>query len=162
MTSKQRAAVDPRVLDLYNEYAHGRISRREFVRRVGALAIGGVSAAALIRGVMPDYAAAQTISFTDERIRAEYVEYPSPQGSGAIRHWPMADVPSRPGAADGPDEGNTRPSRVTASRTWATRRCSSAGAVPPNRSRASAKSPPLDAPGRAGCGQAATSPLQSL
>jgi carboxymethylenebutenolidase len=87
MKSKERTPVDPRVLDCYNEYAHGRITRREFVNRVGALAVGGVSAAALIESVLPDYAAAQTISFTDERIRAEYVEYPSPRGHGRVRGY---------------------------------------------------------------------------
>ncbi len=87
MTSKEKTPVDQRVLELYNEYAHSRLDRRNFVRKVAALAITGVSVAALIKSVMPDYAAAQTISFTDSRILAEYVEYPSPQGSGTMRGY---------------------------------------------------------------------------
>ena len=87
MTSKEKTPVDQRMLELYNEYAHSRLDRRNFVRRVAALAITGVSVAALIKSVMPDYAAAQTISFPDSRIRAEYVEYPSPQGSGTMRGY---------------------------------------------------------------------------
>ncbi len=79
--------VDERVLELYNEYAHGRIDRREFVRKVNMLAIGGVSATALIESVMPQYAKAQTVLFTDPRIRAEYVEYPSSLGSGTMRGY---------------------------------------------------------------------------
>lgn len=79
--------VDPRVLELYNEYAHGRLSRRDFMSRVAAFAVGGVTVAALVSSVLPDYAAAMTISFTDERIRPEYVEYPSPQGSGRMRGY---------------------------------------------------------------------------
>jgi carboxymethylenebutenolidase len=75
--------VDPRILDLYNEYCHGRLSRRNFIRKGCAIA-GGVSAAALLESVMPRYAEAQTISFTDPRIKAEYVEYASPKGSGRM------------------------------------------------------------------------------
>jgi carboxymethylenebutenolidase len=86
-TEVKEEPVDERVLELYNEYAHGRIDRREFVRKVNMLAIGGVSATALIESVMPQYAKAQTVMFTDPRIRAEYVEYPSPLGSGMMRGY---------------------------------------------------------------------------
>jgi carboxymethylenebutenolidase len=89
--------VDPRVLELYNEYAHGRLSRRDFMNGVAAFAVGGVSVAALVSSVLPDYAAAMTISFTDERIRPEYVEYPSPEGSGRMRGYLV-----RPTQVDGP------------------------------------------------------------
>ncbi|MEY4880550.1 MAG: hypothetical protein RJB62_2019 [Pseudomonadota bacterium] len=95
-----QAPVDERVLRLYNEYAHGRLDRREFVAKVNMLAIGGVSAAALIEAVMPQYAKAQTISFTDPRIRAEYVEYPSQRGSGRMRGYlvrPMEVAGRAPG-----------------------------------------------------------------
>ena len=93
--TKKKAPVDERVLALYNDYAHGRLDRRGFVRKVGDLAIGGFSAAALIRTVMPDYAAAQTISFTDPRIRAEYVEYPSPRGSGRMGGYLVRSMQNR-------------------------------------------------------------------
>ena len=83
----KEAPVDERVLELYNEYAHGRIDRRAFVRKVNMLAIGGISTAALIESVMPQYAKAQTVLFTDQRIRAEYVEYASPLGSGMMRGY---------------------------------------------------------------------------
>jgi carboxymethylenebutenolidase len=81
------APVDERVLELYNEYAHGRIDRRAFVHKVNMLAIGGISTAALIESVMPQYAKAQTVLFTDQRIRAEYVEYASSLGSGTMRGY---------------------------------------------------------------------------
>jgi carboxymethylenebutenolidase len=70
--------IDQRVLDLYDEYCHGGIDRREFLRRAGAL---GAGALAMACGLMPDYARAQTISFTDSRIKAQYVTYPSPGGN---------------------------------------------------------------------------------
>ncbi len=79
---------DPRIIELYDEYCHGRIDRREFLRRAGALTIGGISALALAQGMLPRYAQAQTISFTDERIKATYVSYPSPGGtSGTMRGY---------------------------------------------------------------------------
>ena len=80
--------IDQRVFDLYDEYCHGRIDRREFLSRASALAIGGASALAMAQALLPRYAQAQTISFTDQRIRAQYVTYPSPGGnSGQMRGY---------------------------------------------------------------------------
>ena len=74
------------MLDLYDEYCHGRIDRREFLHRAGLLTVGGVSALAMAQAMLPRYALAQTISFTDQRIKARYVSYPSPGGtSGTSR-----------------------------------------------------------------------------
>jgi carboxymethylenebutenolidase len=80
--------IDQRVFDLYDEYCHGRIDRREFLARSAAITIGGVSALWMAQALMPRYAEAQTISFTDSRIRPSYVEYASPGGtSGAMRGY---------------------------------------------------------------------------
>ena len=73
-----QAGIDQQVFTLYDEYCHGRIDRREFLKRAGAL---GAGALAMAYGLMPDYARAQTVSFTDPRIRAQYVSYPSPGGN---------------------------------------------------------------------------------
>jgi len=72
--------IDQRVYDLYDEYCHGRIDRREFLTRSAALCAAGL---AMAQALLPRYARAQTISFTDERIKAQYVTYPSPGGNGA-------------------------------------------------------------------------------
>ena len=83
--------IDPRLFDLYDEYCHGHIDRREFMARAGALAVGGGSALAMASALLPQYAKAQTISFTDERIKPRYVDYPSPGGtSGAMRGYLVA------------------------------------------------------------------------
>ena len=83
--------IDPRLFDLYDEYCHGRIDRREFFARAGALAVGGGTALAMAAALLPQYAKARTISFTDERIRPRYVDYPSPDGtSGAMRGYLVA------------------------------------------------------------------------
>ncbi len=83
-----QSEIDRRVLDLYDEYCQGGSDRREFLQRAGALTIGGVSALAMAQALLPRYAQAQTISFTDQRIKARYVSYPSPAGnSGAMRGY---------------------------------------------------------------------------
>lgn len=80
--------IDPRIFDLYDDYCHGQIDRREFLARAGALAIGGASALAMAQSLLPRYALAQTISFTDKRIKGLYVKYPSPDGtSGDMRGY---------------------------------------------------------------------------
>ena len=78
--------IDQRVFDLYDEYCHGRIDRREFLKRSAALSV--VGALGMAQALLPRYAQAQTISFTDERIKASYVNYPSPGGnSGSMRGY---------------------------------------------------------------------------
>jgi carboxymethylenebutenolidase len=80
--------IDQRVFDLYDEYCHGRIERREFLSRAAALVVVGGTGLAMAEALLPRYARAQTISFTDERIKATYVTYPSPGGnSGTMRGY---------------------------------------------------------------------------
>lgn len=89
--------IDQRVYDLYDEYCHGYIDRREFFRRAAAITIAGVSALWMAQALLPRYAEAQTISFTDQRIKGTYVEYPSLGGtSGMMRGYlvrPTGDGP---------------------------------------------------------------------
>ena len=80
--------IDPRVFDLYDEYCHGRIDRREFLKRASAITALGVAGLEMAQALLPRYAAAQTISFTDSRIKGNYVEYDSPGGtSGRMRGY---------------------------------------------------------------------------
>lgn len=80
-----QSEIDQKVFDLYDEYCHGRIDRREFLKRAGALGAAGL---AMAQALFPNYARAQTISFTDARIKATYVSYSSPGGnSGSMRGY---------------------------------------------------------------------------
>jgi carboxymethylenebutenolidase len=80
-----QAEIDQRVYDLYDEYCHGKMDRREFLQRASVLTVGGL---AMAQALLPRYALAQTISFTDQRIKARYVTYPSAGGtSGTMRGY---------------------------------------------------------------------------
>jgi carboxymethylenebutenolidase len=75
------------LLELYDFYAHGRITKREFLDRAAKFAVGGVTAATLLSTLSPDYALAQQVSFTDPDITAQYITYPSPKGNGEVRGY---------------------------------------------------------------------------
>ncbi|GAA5234433.1 dienelactone hydrolase family protein [Verticiella sediminum] len=77
----------PEILQLYDFYVHGRISRRDFLDRAARYAVGGATAAGLLAALSPDYALAMQVSFTDPDITAEYIRYPSPQGHGEVRGY---------------------------------------------------------------------------
>jgi carboxymethylenebutenolidase len=77
--------IDKRVFELYDEYCHGKIDRRTFLARAAVVTVGGL---AMAHALLPQYAKAQTISFTDPRIKARYVAYDSPGGSsGKMRGY---------------------------------------------------------------------------
>lgn len=89
-----QSEIDQRVFDLYDEYCHGGIDRREFLKRAAVVCVGGL---AMAQALLPRYAEAQTISFTDERIKATYVNYPSPGGnSGQMRGYLVKPVGTGP------------------------------------------------------------------
>ncbi|MBX2806916.1 MAG: dienelactone hydrolase family protein [Hyphomicrobiales bacterium] len=73
--------IDQRIYDLYDEYCHSTMRRREFLERAAAIAVIGGSGLAMAKALLPDYAKAQMVSFTDDRIKANYVEYDSPGGN---------------------------------------------------------------------------------
>lgn len=75
------------LLELYDGYVHGRMSRRDFLDRAAAFSVAGLGATALLGALMPDYALAQQVSFTDPDIIAEYSHYPSPNGHGQVRGY---------------------------------------------------------------------------
>lgn len=89
--------IDPQVYDLYDEYCHSQMTRRQFFNKVSTLVVAGGSALVMAESLLPQYAKAQMVSFTDTRIKAQYVEYESPGGtSGKMRGYlvkPMGKGP---------------------------------------------------------------------
>jgi carboxymethylenebutenolidase len=74
-------------VELYTRYIHGEISRRSFLNGVKGYAVAGLTAGMIVDALMPNYAEAQQVSKTDERIKASYVTVPSPQGNGTIKGY---------------------------------------------------------------------------
>ncbi len=95
MTRMTAKDFDQDLLDLYDFYAHGKITKREFLDRAGKWAVGGLTAAALLSMLSPNYALAEQVSFNDPDIIAEYITYPSPNGHGEVRGYLV-----RPAAAE--------------------------------------------------------------
>lgn len=88
------------LLELYDFYAHGRITKREFLDRAARFTVGGMTAATLLATLSPNYALAQQVQFTDPDIVAEYITYPSPDGHGEVRGYLVL-----PANAEGPVAG---------------------------------------------------------
>ena len=87
MQRKTAADFPPEVLQLFDGYVHGHLSRREFLDRAARYATAGVSATAMLAMLRPNYALANQVAKDDSRIKAGYQEYSSPQGSGTMRGY---------------------------------------------------------------------------
>jgi carboxymethylenebutenolidase len=87
MDRKQASDFPPEVLKLFDGYVHGMLSRREFLDNAGKFAVGGFTAAAMLESLKPNYAFAQQVAKDDNRIKTEYLTYPSPKGSGTMRGY---------------------------------------------------------------------------
>src|ERR1700685_248088 len=94
-----RPKLPSEAIALYNLFIHGEISRRDFMDGLKRFAIGGLAVATLAEALMPNYAAAQQVSKTDDRIKATYETIPSPQGNGSIKGYLV-----RPFSADTRDK----------------------------------------------------------
>jgi carboxymethylenebutenolidase len=91
MKRQNASDFDQELLDLYDDYAHGRILRRDFLQRASKFAVGGLTAEALLSTLSPNYAWAEQVAKDDARIKTETVEYASPKGAGTMRGylaWP--------------------------------------------------------------------------
>jgi carboxymethylenebutenolidase len=87
MRRQQASDFDPELLELFDHYVHGGIGRREFLDGAGKFAVGGLTAAAILESLSPNYAWAQQVPADDPRLKTEYVDYPSPQGSEKMRGY---------------------------------------------------------------------------
>ena len=75
------------LLNLFDQYVHGAIDRRGFLDRAGKFAVGGTTAAMLLDALNPKFAEAQQVAKDDKRIKAEYVTYDSPNGTGKMKGY---------------------------------------------------------------------------
>jgi carboxymethylenebutenolidase len=91
-------------VQLYNLFIHGEISRRDFFEGVQRLAVGGLTAAAVVEALMPNYALGQQVRKDDDRIKATWETVPSPQGNGYIRGYLVRPISA--------DTRNAMPSKL--------------------------------------------------
>jgi carboxymethylenebutenolidase len=85
MNPMNKEDIKQEVFDLYDDYAHSRLNRREFVEKLSLYAVGGLTVTALMSFLMPDYQGAIQIKPDDPRLKSTYINYSSPKGGGAIK-----------------------------------------------------------------------------
>jgi carboxymethylenebutenolidase len=83
----EKLQFDQRILDLFDGYVHGRLSRRQFLDRAAALTASGMSAMTLLASLSPDYSLAQQVNPDDASLSTAYKEYASPLGAGVMRGY---------------------------------------------------------------------------
>ncbi|MES2431773.1 MAG: dienelactone hydrolase family protein [Bacteroidota bacterium] len=85
MKEIKKEDIKQEVFDLYDDYAHDRMNRREFVQKLSLYAVGGITVTSLMSFLMPDYINAIQIREDDPRLKCEYITYESPKGGGKIK-----------------------------------------------------------------------------
>ena len=98
MQQRRKASdFDQRILELYDGYVHGRMSKRDFLDHAAKYTVGGVTALAVLEALQPNYALAQQVAPDDPAIVTEWIEYASPEGTGTIK-----GLMARPAGKEGP------------------------------------------------------------
>lgn len=77
--------IKQEVFDLYDDYAHNRLSRRDFIDKLSVFAVGSITVPALMSFLMPNYQDNVQVKPDDPRLKTEYITYNSPKGGGAIK-----------------------------------------------------------------------------
>jgi carboxymethylenebutenolidase len=85
MNQIKKEDIKQEVFDLYDDYAHNRVNRREFMQKLSLYAVGGLTVPALMSFLMPDYKNTLQVKKDDPRITSEYIYYESPKGGGRIK-----------------------------------------------------------------------------
>lgn len=85
MGNIKKEDIQQEVFDLYDDYVHNRMGRREFMQKLSIYAVGGLTVASLTSFLMPDYQGAIQVKAGDPRLQSEYVNYSSPKGGGTIK-----------------------------------------------------------------------------
>src|SRR5262245_61768736 len=84
---EKKPRIPREAVELYDRYIHGGMDRREFLEGLKKFAVGGLALPMIVDALMPNYALAQVVSKTDERIKASYETVPSPQGNGTVKGY---------------------------------------------------------------------------
>jgi len=85
MKPLKKEDINQEVFDLYDDYAHNKIDRRQFVEKLSLYAIGGLTVSSLLSFMSPNYVDSILVKPDDERIESDYITYNSPKGGGTIK-----------------------------------------------------------------------------
>lgn len=85
MNSLKKEDISQEVLDLYDDYAHNKMDRRQFVEKLSAYAVGSITVGALLSFITPNYKDTLTIPQDHPGLESKYIEYPSPKGGSTIK-----------------------------------------------------------------------------
>ena len=80
-----KADISQEVFDLYDDYVHNKIERRQFIEKLSLFAVGSLTVPTLLNFMTPNYKDTQTIAADDPRLQSEMISYPSPKGGGTIK-----------------------------------------------------------------------------
>jgi len=85
MKKLKKEDINQEVFDLYDDYAHNKIERRQFIKKLSLYAVGGITVPSLLSFIMPNYVDSILVKQDDERLDSEFITYKSPKGGGEIR-----------------------------------------------------------------------------
>src|SRR3970282_2464896 len=77
--------ISQEVFDLYDDYAHNKLDRRQFVEKLSFFAVGTLTLPSLLSFMTPNYVDSILIKPEDPRLKSEYITYDSPKGGGKIK-----------------------------------------------------------------------------
>lgn len=87
MKRKQASDFDQGLLNLFDKYVHGFVDRRFFLKEASRYAVGGLTVAAIVDSLSPNYAFARQVDPDDESLETGYEVYASPEGNGEMRGY---------------------------------------------------------------------------
>lgn len=85
MEKLKKENISQEILDLYDDYAHNKLDRRQFVERLSLFAVGGLTVSSLVSFMSPNYKDTMTIAPDNPKLKSDYINYDSPKGGGSIR-----------------------------------------------------------------------------
>ncbi|MEM8508923.1 MAG: dienelactone hydrolase family protein [Bacteroidota bacterium] len=85
MKKLKKTDIAQEVFDLYDDYAHNKLHRREFIEKLSLYAVGGITVSSLLSFMMPNYADTFLVDPNDPELETSYITYASEKGGGAIK-----------------------------------------------------------------------------
>lgn len=85
MKELKKEDINQEVFDLYDDYAHNKLNRRDFINKLSLYAVGGITVASLLSFITPDYSESNFVKKDDPRLDSDYIDYKSPKGGGTIK-----------------------------------------------------------------------------